>query len=1004
MKKILSFFLCLIMAVLLCAASQGAEPNDTKTEGIRCAAVGGTEFTSFNGFEYHEGVNPTPLTSKAPHVIGAKGGNLVDITGKTYYRAILPLGSDELSMTFDLIKEKEAEKDENTPEAADLEENENNEETEDKPEGTTVNGVTVMGVYVSSNTATDTDPISAKLTLTDMEGNSLVCSTILQINKSYVIYADTSDVGKTEFSELKLELYGEVSSRKSLSVLTTLPSATDAVDLSVLESSRLSSVVSHKGKLSFKKDAFVLGTDTGDVLLSIFPDEERIEDIARTVFVTVDCSEGEGTAAAVRADGSSTESSHAVFPDSGEVSVRTSRYGNEPVSILFRSGSENRLVIDKLSFYSTDEAPSTEGSFTTLSYSDGILSATGKLSSALVNHFPKATVGLFTEPANTRSEPVLLDKIKMTSRFSFSVSLDKYPHAHTDNTFFVAVITDTETIPVTKSRFVSAKSVTAPSGSTLALHGANPISVFESGVPAILFDVDLAKLITDASASSITVSRGGYIYGIDTEYLRLMDSDINFYRSIGVSVYLRFICSNSLRGSDGSWLTYDGVSDGELMIRADKGESVNIYPAVTAFLSQRYNNIASFVISSGVNSKAFTGMTSGRLWNNVSDTALICRLIYSAASEFLPAVTVTVPLVLSENVTYAPAETFAALFGEKLASMGEFPWCLMYTAEGETPSVLCENIKTSARLNSGSSPLSFAVIYEAKDSHGDDTSSYERFCDACGASSVKTVFLSVKKLAADLSRESYSALKNYGKAEESFGGTADTDGVFADSAPTGSAPLFDFSTTYSPEGWSAGYGMASVQSSPVFDGTHLRTLRCITDSAYPAGIFLCTLDGEADLRTAPLLELVFGLDAAEDTQVVFIFGNDTGRAEFALGKASLYERDGKLRAVCDLTEYAEISAKLGYIGVIIYSSESATFELSSINVHSRSLESDGVRTLLENEVIAEEDRLSPELALLGGIVLFVFLGVSVRICSLLAKHDAKMKELFKKEKKKRFYR
>jgi len=992
------------MAALLCPVSAAAE-DSTKTESIRCAAVGGNEFATFNGFEFHESASFTKISSKSPHSEGIKGGNLVDITGKTYYRAIFPYGSDSISLTYDLTEEVKKAEDE----AEGDEKNEKNDgdtDKEDSVRGTEISGSFAIGVYLSSNDSSDEYKFRTQLTFTDTEGNKFICHTVVHINKPYVIYAD-ADGFDGEIASFNLKLYGDESADKSLTFLTTLPYETKGVDLSVLEDSGLLSVVSHKGKLSFAKDAFILGTDTGDVLLEVFPEDEGNEGDVRTTFVTLDCSDGEGTVAAVRQDGASTESSHSVFPGNGEVPVRTVRYGNSPLALLFRSGSEKKLTIDRISFYSTDELPVTEGSFTTLTYAEGVISATGKLSSDMVNRFPKATVGLFTESVTISGEPILLDEIRMTSRFSFTVSLDKYPHAHTDNTFFVGIITDGETIPVTKSRFVSAKSVTAPSGSVLALHGANPISVFESGVTTILMDVDIARLITNASASSITVSRGGYIYGLDAEYLRKLDSDMSFYRSFGVSVYFRFICKSIMRSDvDGSWLTYQGASAEEYLLRADNQESLNIYPAVAAFLSQRYENIASFVVSSGVNSKKFTGMTSGRLWDNVSDTALICRLIYGAASEYIPSVTVSVPLVLSGNDILAPAEIFSALFAEKLGALGDVPWCLMYTAGGNSPSVLCENINSSIRLNEGISPLFFAVIYEASDSDKGSTADYESFCDASGTSSVKTVFLSVTKLSSELSRESYSTLKNYGKGEDAVVGTAVNAEALELFAPTGSASLFDFSNTYSPEGWSAGYGMASLQSSPVFDGNHLRALRCITDPTSPAGIFLCPLDEQLDLRDAPLAEFVFSLDAAETSQVIFLFGNDTSRAEFTLRDTDSYEKDGKLHALCDLSKFSAEVGKIGYVGVIIYSDERATFELSAVNVHSNTLADDGVAALILPQTEEEDKEIPMEFIVLGAVSAFVFIGISLRVFTVLSRRDIKAAELFKKEKekKKRLYR
>lgn len=1007
--KMLIFF-ALVTIMLMVTAVPGSAENPEEVEYIRCAVFGGTENSSVDQLNFPSDLKVLSNTSKIPHSEGGRGGNLVNINNSTYFRTVFPYGSDYLSVSYDLTKDIEKDDSTNSDNTADSD----NEDIEDKneessveteTEGTVIDGIVVLGVYISSNSVSYGSYMDTFITFTDSEGKNYVCQASLQLDRPYIIYADIGDAENTEFDSIQLHATHDGTVTSSLVVTTSLPASTHTTDLSILEKGELLSVVSHDGLMTLNVDSFTLGTDTGDVLISVLPEENAQDSDPRTAFVTLGCAEGEGTVATVDISGSYTDSSHAVFHGSGLIPIRTVRNGNGPIELRFRSSNEEYLVIDSIRYYSTDEIPYTAGSFTTLTYSNGNLSATGKISSDIVNEYPNASIGLYTESVTTPGEQILLEKIKMTSRFSFSVSLEKYPHAHTDNTFFVGVITDDDVIVVTKSRFVSAKSVSAPVSSILGLHGANPISVFESGVPHILMDVDLSRLIASASASSTTVSRGGYIYGIDSEYLRKLDSDIIFYRSIGVSVYIRFICSGSIISTlDTSHLTYEGVSNGEFMLRADNPESLNIYPAAAAFLSQRYSNIASFVISSGVNSKDLTGIEYSRLWNSVNDVALISRLVYGASSEYIPNVTVTIPLELTGDSLYAPAETFAALFSEKLISMGDIPWCIMYTADGDSPSVLCENIRSSARLNAGSSPAFFTVMYKARNADGDSTSAYESYCNACSTSSVKLVFLSVEALRDGLSRESYSALKNYGNAKDSFifGGSAEVFDSLTEQSITGSVSLWDFTSTYSPEGWSAGYGMSSLQSSSVFDAHHSRTLRCITDPTSPAGIFLCSLNEAINLKDAPLAEFVFDLDCVAGTQVIFIFGNDSRRAEFSLSDTAAYEKDGKLHAVCDLTEYSATAGDVGYVGVIIYSPSRVTFELSRVNVHSTSLDNTAVASILASSDEADVNTVSAEFVVVTAIVVFVILAVTVKIASVLAKQDAKNKELFKSPKKRRF--
>ena len=987
MKKMSFFILCVMFATALMSAVHIHADNETNIEYLRCFAVGDAAEEHFDGFELPGDTEKLPVSDDKPITEGAEDGEMFKLDGDTYFRAVLPAAANDMSISYSLG----------------LDDNTQSEEKGDgkseSKNGIATDGAYVLGVYITGDDSLTDADARVSVTFTDSEGKMKSFGATVRIGKPYVIYADMSDTDGVLFESAKFSATHGESTENSLTVITTLPCTSASADTEFLEKNSLLSLVCHYGEISLEGEKLTLATDQSDVFLDILPKKGGSEGSA-VVYAAFGCAEGEGTVSAVADDSDHTDSSHSIFPESGLTLVRTVREKSEPLSFLFRSGSSVKLVIDSFGFIPTEEAPSANGSFTALSFKDGVISATGKLSMETVSRYPNATLGLFTLPVNTAGEPILLDEIKMTSRFTFSASLDKYPHAHTDNAFYVAVINGDEVIPATKSRFVSAKSGAVPAESILALHGANPISVFEAGVKSVLVDVDFSKLITNASASSTTVSRGGYIYGIDSEYLQKLDSNISFYRSIGVSVHVRLICTSTMHSSiDGTWLTYQGTADGEYMLRADARESLNMYPATVTFLSQRYSNIASFAISSGVNSKALTGIDYQNLWDSVCDVATIARLVYTSASEYLPDVTVTVPLALSGDKVYAPAETFAVLLGERLSSVGEIPWCVMYTAKGDAPSVLCENMKSSARANGVSSPLYFTVLYNAKDTDGDSTAAYEDYCNACGTSSVKTVFLSVENLTQDLSRESYSELKNYGgKDSLLYDADADTESVLE--GITGSASLWDFTNTYSPEGWIPGYGMSSLQSARSYADKSQRALRCITDSAYSAGIFLCSFEKPASLAEAPLAEFIFDLEAAEGTKIVFVFGGSSGRAEFSLTDSVIYTGDdGKLHAVCDLSSYAP-QASIGYIAVIIYSPERAAFELSRVDIHSKTADSARLSEIIEGTSDAEsKPDIAPEYIVAGSVGILVLIVLSVRIVSLLSRYDKKNKANHKFSKK-----
>lgn len=138
---------------------------------------------------------------------------------------------------------------------------------------------------------------------------------------------------------------------------------------------------------------------------------------------------------------------------------------------------------------------------------------------------------------------------------------------------------------------------------------------------------------------------------------------------------------------------------------------------------------------------------------------------------------------------------------------------------------------------------------------------------------------------------------------------------------------------------------------------------------------------------------------------MFVFGSPSGRAEFSLGDGVIYTGDdGKLHAVCDLSSYAP-RASIGYIAVIIYSPKRAAFELSRVDIHSKTADSAEVSALMDvSQDEQPESGISPKIIVAGGAGIFVLFAVSARIVSFLSKHDAKNKASQKTSKKRKFKR
>ncbi len=992
-KKLISFA---VVAVLVLSATlsvfAAGDENLRKVTRLRCAAVAGTEYGSIDGFEFPSDAELVSDSVKAPQTVGAKDGNIVGVGVGASFRTSIPADADKTEITYDLT---------------------------DDERGASFDGCVAIGVYVSTNGTPDGKRASAVISLEDKDGESHSVRTSLRLDEPYIVYVDTSEIKGGVFEKMTLTLTSDAS-QKSLSVITSLPTETESIDLSTLRGFKILSVSSGGGGISFDDGEITLGTDDGDIGLSILFESTATKDSSQNVFVTLNCSRGEGSVAAASSTGTYTELTHAVSESSVQVPVRASCTVGGEVQLSFKSGAKEKLSFSSIGCVVADTVSVSDGSFTSLVCTDDVITASGRIAPDIVSQYSSEYIGLYTESVTSPAEPELLVKARMTSRFSFSASIKEHPHAHADNTFFVGVITSDGVRRVTDSRFAAAYSSRRSGDGILGLYRANPISVYESAVQYMLVDVDLADFVTDASASSTTVSRGGYIYGIDTKKLAELDYDMNFYSSIGVSVYIRIIGSDTLSSSAASSMTYSALSAEERVARANAPEALNVYPAVASFLSQRYTSIKSFVITSGANSTRLTGISSDEQWDGAASLVMISRLVYGAAAKYLPDITLTLPLV-SENddnvgELYASPELFCAMFGAKLASVGDIPWEIMYTSRTATDNVRYENIKNTANLNSASAPTYLAALYELSESDGDSTTGYEAFCEELRGTSIRAVFLDVGSVEAELSRESYSRLKSSdssrdGTFYESVAGNASS----LDSLEiAGSASLWDFSSSYSTGGWRAGYGMTCVVSASGAGVGAMRRLCCMTDSDSPAGIFLVSLGERLALSDAQIAEFKFSLpngapsDAlSDDVRLVFVFGNDTSRAEYSLESLSYYEKDGELCVVCDLSDCEKLG-EISYIGVIVYSPSAVEISMSSVTAHSLTLDSAALEYVARNvtSVASTDDesdvRVLVEYIIAGVIASAVVVALTIRAAVLLSRRDAENSKAEKSVKKRKF--
>lgn len=980
--KIFLKILLVITVTLVLSVSVFADNEADTSENIYAASLLCGDVGVFDGFDIPSDTSLLTEASSKPETEGARVTSFTTHGDDTFIRIFMENGASRLDMNYPL----------------------KGSENDDDGEGVSLSGNLVFGVYVmSSSQELLNEIIPFEITLKG-EDSTYHCKVLVPYATPAMIYADLSDIPKdTKITDITLSLLKNRDFGGVVNIITTHPGETDRMDFTFQRSSGLMWMSFIKGNAQIKDDKMVLGTDAENVTIQAVPEikGDRDTETLYRAYCSIGCSDGNGNVSISAKDSNTVSAQHSVSPDGGYALVRFSHKTGDEITLDFKSGAQTEITLDHLAFQPTTEVDSfSSSSITNLSYSEGKLVAEGKLSGSIVSTYPRESLGLYKlSPATGISE--LIGKVDITSRFSITVDLKDQPHTGWDNLFYVSVIDSesNELLRVGDPRFVSSSSAKSPGTSDFGLYGANPISVYESGASHILLDVDLSKLITASASSSITVSRGKYVFGINTDYLKEIDSEMSFYRSSGVGVYARLVCKNYIISSvDSSWLTYHVSRADEVLLRADHPEALNMYMATVSFLCQRYPNISSFVISSGINSEAFTGITADDPYDYASQAAIIARLVYNAAAEASENVTVTMPVLLSGADVSVPAEIFSALFAEKISSVGNISWSIMYYTDSSAPSVPAENISSTARINGTAGPSFTTVMWSPKTDDGSTVSKYKDFCLSCSMTSVKLVFLSAKDSHSQLSRDDFTSLKKL-----MFGDSS----ALMDSIPksleevysepvNGVFTLWDFADSYSPEGWNGGYGIASIMSSAenasLISGN--RVLRCITEgtASSPAGIILCSPESPLNFSASPLVEFVFSCNADDDAQIIFVFANGTSRAEFSFTDTTSYMSDGKLHAVCDLSEFSDVSS-VSYVGVIIYSSSPVTFDLSKVNALSRTADVGEIEIRIfggQSAPISDKKPPVKEVVFVLGALALVI--ISSRIASSLKKCDKKHKE------------
>lgn len=625
------------------------------------------------------------------------------------------------------------------------------------------------------------------------------------------------------------------------------------------------------------------------------------------------------------------------------------------------------------------------GKVTSVTHDGNSIAFSGTMERDAVREYAHYDLTFYAIPGWTSddlSTAVAVGKSKVSTRFEYTVDLSAYPYLPDTYRFFVGLSNKTgDILPLSAPLYPNAPTIPETKLSNLGLYKAASVGAFDSNVSHVIVDIPVDRLMTvkksDQSGTAVSLTytvystttnrptvtgernraekpntsgSGETVIGsrtlktpVNRDLLQELDSEINFYISAGLEVYLRLTSSTAIPG-----LTYEEAGAETYLFCPELPETRYFYTALVRFLCDRYGGIGGLIVGNNVNDGRYTGggMDGDYAAVYARELAEICRITYNAASSVIPDILIVLPFADSrpndgsEQVYgYLDPRSLTVMMSSYLENMGGVPWVLMYCTDG-TEEIVGADILTSGTGDAeesvrysdslsqarqmdqlagelglaGSADIvyfyepSYETVRNGLDLMGgksDDLAEYLARCFAklCESTRARAVFLSLDRLNGHLKHDFYVNLKN---TEISGTGTTAnrrsvTNGQILStgeaterlSQAAGSFALWDFTDKFYPLDWIAGGGVSSCSTvySDLFgltdDGRYVRVLRSIVTpenhaggSGTAAGIALRNLSRTIDFTGVDAVEFTFALSTPE---LVMGTGNEGGSVVFVLG-------------------------------------------------------------------------------------------------------------------------
>ncbi len=658
----------------------------------------------------------------------------------------------------------------------------------------------------------------------------------------------------------------------------------------------------------------------------------------------------------------------------------------------------NGIRIESISIVFTEDSPprATGNGFVSgiaLNRENGRLTIQGSVSQTITNTYKKDSLVVYAVPytaecrieeQHTVWEGTEIHRSKLFMNFELILDAEltaRYVGTH----MFYVTVEGEEHAPILLSMPMGADyGVDAETEhSIVGIEGGSAVGTFESNASHVIVDIPFDRLVvktvtpaqqdkTDPTAfltanTLKTHTPDGTAIYLDTNLLKELLTEIGFYHSANLDVYLRI--------SDASTVFINNIS------RLNAWD-MEVYSAIlTAILtydsSLMQNAISGVILGEAVcySEEAFAGekQQAKNLYTYTAKLSALINVTYSTVNSCLRTSQASVVVPYAANGSYNPLVNQMLAWHNKRT--GSPIWYVMYcfsTADKAETNTFDSLIYDAERLLDTSSHFGpdgesagclYFYVPNADYSAESITMEYNAFCEDVLPKNPKAVFLSVRGVLDERKEQLYRSLKTLRNGEKNS--TIVT--IEANTIPTTPEPdekntfeytVWDFSNLYHNNGWVSGGAVAGcgTERSEIFSQDMGKSCRALRTKVYSnfensmaSAIVLRNFNQSIDFSGVDQLVFRFSIAETQDTStLIFVMGNERIRAEYPLTDVT----PSTVHAIrCPLSEFSGKN-DVDYIGVMVYSGESAVLEIQSVTLQSQAMSPDSMAALF---TLSEEE-------------------------------------------------